>query len=60
MLCACCCVPRLLLIKKHLIWCVGGEIIVCDIPIEDYNIDLENQSGETVQLGSETDQRHCV
>ncbi|XP_028111611.1 LOW QUALITY PROTEIN: NEDD8 ultimate buster 1 [Camellia sinensis] len=27
------------------------------LPIEDYNIELENQSGETVQLGSETDQR---
>ncbi|CAL5427735.1 unnamed protein product [Camellia sinensis] len=50
----------LLLIKKHLIWCVGGEIIVCDIPIEDYNIELENQSGETVQLGSETDQRSVM
>ncbi|CAL5349307.1 unnamed protein product [Camellia sinensis] len=51
---------KLLLIKKHLIWCVGGEIIVCDIPIEDYNIELENQSGETVQLGSETDQRSVM
>ncbi|CAL5343493.1 unnamed protein product [Camellia sinensis] len=51
---------KLLLIKKHLIWCVGGEIIVCDIPIEDYNIELENQSGEIVQLGSETDQRSVM
>ncbi|CAL5354628.1 unnamed protein product [Camellia sinensis] len=51
---------KLLLIKKHLIWCVGGEIIVCDIPIEDYNIELENQSGETVQLGSETDKRSVM
>ncbi|CAL5400112.1 unnamed protein product [Camellia sinensis] len=51
---------KLLLIKKHLIWCVGGEIIVCDIPTEDYNIELENQNGETVQLGSETDQRSVM
>ncbi|XP_059637852.1 uncharacterized protein LOC132279826 [Cornus florida] len=27
------------------------------LPIEDFNLELENQSGETVQLGSETDQR---
>ncbi|CAL5418299.1 unnamed protein product [Camellia sinensis] len=54
------CSYLLLLIKKHPIWCVGGEIIVCDIPIEDYNIELENQSGETVQLGSETDQRSVM
>ncbi|GFY80805.1 ubiquitin-associated (UBA)/TS-N domain-containing protein [Actinidia rufa] len=27
------------------------------LPIEDFNLELENQSGEAVQLGSETDQR---
>ncbi|KAG5559499.1 hypothetical protein RHGRI_009134 [Rhododendron griersonianum] len=27
------------------------------LPLEDFNIELENQSGEAVQLGSETDQR---
>ncbi|PIN20322.1 hypothetical protein CDL12_07002 [Handroanthus impetiginosus] len=27
------------------------------IPVEDFNLELENQSGEKVQLGSETDQR---
>ncbi|KAM7477226.1 hypothetical protein LguiB_024469 [Lonicera macranthoides] len=27
------------------------------LPVEDFNLELENQSGEKVQLGSETDQR---
>ncbi|KAK3002214.1 hypothetical protein RJ639_021215, partial [Escallonia herrerae] len=27
------------------------------LPVEDFNIELENQSGEKVQMGSETDQR---
>lgn len=27
------------------------------IPLEDYNIELEDQSGQKVNLGSETDQR---
>ncbi|CAH9103022.1 unnamed protein product [Cuscuta epithymum] len=27
------------------------------LPVEDFNIELENQSGEKVQLGSDTDQR---
>ncbi|KAK2993535.1 hypothetical protein RJ640_007367 [Escallonia rubra] len=26
------------------------------LPVEDFNIELENQSGEKVQMGSETDQ----
>ncbi|CAI9100919.1 OLC1v1038109C3 [Oldenlandia corymbosa var. corymbosa] len=29
-------------------------------PIEDFNLELENQSGETVKLGSETDQRSIM
>ncbi|KAL6558374.1 hypothetical protein OROMI_018724 [Orobanche minor] len=28
------------------------------LPVEDFNLELENQSGERVQLGSETDQRY--
>lgn len=28
------------------------------IPIEDFNLELENQSGEKVQLGTENDQRY--
>lgn len=28
------------------------------LPVEDFNLELENQSGEKVQLGSETDQRY--
>lgn len=28
------------------------------LPIEDFNIELEDQSGKTVHLGSETDQRY--
>lgn len=27
------------------------------LPFEDFNLELENQSGEKVQLGSENDQR---
>lgn len=27
------------------------------LPVEDFNLELENQSGEKVQMGSETDQR---
>lgn len=30
------------------------------LPLEDFNIELENQSGEAVQLGSETDQRYNI
>lgn len=29
------------------------------LPIEDFNIEVEDQSGQKVRLGSETDQR-CV
>ena len=28
------------------------------LPVEDFNIELENQSGRQVQLGTETDQRY--
>lgn len=28
------------------------------LPVEDFNLELENQSGEKVQMGSETDQRY--
>lgn len=30
------------------------------LPVEDFNLELENQNGTTVQLGSETDQRYEV
>lgn len=28
------------------------------LPVEDFNIEVEDQSGKTVQLGSETDQQY--
>lgn len=28
------------------------------LPMEDFNLELENQSGEKVQLGTENDQRY--
>jgi hypothetical protein len=28
------------------------------LPVEDFNIEVEDQSGKIVQLGSETDQRY--
>lgn len=30
------------------------------LPIEDYNIELEDQGGHTVKFGTETDQRYCT
>lgn len=30
------------------------------LPIEDFNLELENQSGEKVQLGTENDQRYKI
>lgn len=30
------------------------------LPIEDFNIELEDQSGSKVNLGSETDQRYAI
>lgn len=30
------------------------------MPIEDFNIVLEDQSGKKVQMGSETDQRYDI
>ena len=30
------------------------------LPIEDFNIELENQGGQKVQLGTEPDQRYGI
>lgn len=30
------------------------------LPVEDFNIELEDQSGQKVHLGSETDQRYDI
>jgi len=30
------------------------------LPVEDFNIEVEDQSGQKVRLGSETDQRYVI
>lgn len=49
------------------IWCQLGRAATIamaerhadgSLPIEDFNIELEDQSGSKVNLGSETDQRY--
>ncbi|KAK4381425.1 hypothetical protein Sango_2970000 [Sesamum angolense] len=45
----------------HKIWAAATSLASRhadgSLPVEDFNLELENQSGEKVQLGSETDQR---
>lgn len=49
-LCECCRAAATALSKRH----ADGSLL----PIEDYNIELEDQGGHKVQFGTETDQRY--
>ncbi|VFQ87987.1 unnamed protein product [Cuscuta campestris] len=46
---------------NHLVWAAATALskrhAEGTLPVEDFNLELENQSGEKVQLGSDTDQR---
>jgi hypothetical protein len=50
-LCECCRAAATALSKRH----ADGSL-----PIQDYNIELEDQGGHKVQFGTETDQRYCL